>query len=593
MSSIASTEDGKKGHEVNEKHGSNFTTTLEPVLEEVEVGYRLYKEAVDEGVTWTAEEEGAVRRKIDWAILPFFSITQGLAYLDKTALNFANLFGIKADLHITTAQFDDRSQQVICRDHGQSFHLGPGLGLMTPFWWRLDEQPVRHLTWYCFNGVASIFGDFLAYGLGHATGSQVPRWALIFLVLGAVTTCWGVFMFFKLPDSPVFAPFLSQRQKTIAIKRVAENRIGTKNKVFKYYQLVQAFADPKTYILFVASVAAQIPNGVVTNFSSIIISGMGFTVFQTTLLDIPSNIVQIVSLLLSGYFAGKFKNSRALMMACILFDLLSAGLTALTYAPHDQKWGRLVAFWFTSFQSVGFSLSLVMISANVGGFTKRQVTTVVTFVGYCVSLDARTLCSLLDAEYFRQVGNIAGPHVLLQSEAAIGYPTATKAMMAGYVVKTACHLYLGFYMWNSNRLRDRDAVASGENISDEERARRAEDEGMKDVTEFDNKWFRNLKMPHKGACLCGQTTIELKSTHTGQIVCHCVDCKQTSGSAFSTNILEPIKDVTITGPVKEYVATAASGNTVTRVFCGNCGSAHLAPHRRFWRQAGDPDGQLC
>ncbi|KAJ7914523.1 Mss4-like protein [Mycena leptocephala] len=80
-------------------------------------------------------------------------------------------------------------------------------------------------------------------------------------------------------------------------------------------------------------------------------------------------------------------------------------------------------------------------------------------------------------------------------------------------------------------------------------------------------------MSHKGACLCGQTTIELKSTHTGQIVCHCSDCKQTSGSAFSTNILEPIKDVTITGPVKEYVATAASGNAVTRVFCGNCGSA--------------------
>ncbi|KAJ7658808.1 hypothetical protein DFH06DRAFT_443742 [Mycena polygramma] len=54
--------------------------------------------------------------------------------------------------------------------------------------------------------------------------------------------------------------------------------------------------------------------------------------------------------------------------------------SSLTYAPRDEKWGRLVAFWFTSFQSVGFSLSLVMIPANVGGLTKRQVTTVVTFV---------------------------------------------------------------------------------------------------------------------------------------------------------------------------------------------------------------------
>lgn len=31
---------------------------------------------------------------IDWHILPLFMVTQGLAYLDKTATNYANLFGI-------------------------------------------------------------------------------------------------------------------------------------------------------------------------------------------------------------------------------------------------------------------------------------------------------------------------------------------------------------------------------------------------------------------------------------------------------------------------------------------------------------------
>ncbi|KAJ6505703.1 Mss4-like protein [Mycena vitilis] len=80
-------------------------------------------------------------------------------------------------------------------------------------------------------------------------------------------------------------------------------------------------------------------------------------------------------------------------------------------------------------------------------------------------------------------------------------------------------------------------------------------------------------MPHKGACLCGQTTIELASTHEDQIICHCTDCRTTSGSAFSTNVLAPKKDVTIRGPVKEYSIKAASGNPVTRVFCSNCGSA--------------------
>lgn len=42
---------------------------------------------------------------------------------------------------------------------------------------------------------------------------------------------------------------------------------GIKNKQFKVYQVKEAFTDPKTYLLFVASIAAQIPNGVVSNFS--------------------------------------------------------------------------------------------------------------------------------------------------------------------------------------------------------------------------------------------------------------------------------------------------------------------------------------
>ncbi|KAJ2914150.1 hypothetical protein MD484_g6259, partial [Candolleomyces efflorescens] len=79
----------------------------------------------------------------------------------------------------------------------------------------------------------------------------------------------------------------------------------------------------------------------------------------------------------------------------------------------------------------------------------------------------------------------------------------------------------------------------------------------------------------KGQCLCGETTITIENgdSFKNQILCHCWDCKQTSGSAFSTNILAPVKDTKIEGPVKEFGVKALSGNTVTRVFCGNCGSA--------------------
>lgn len=64
--------------------------------------------------------------------------------------------------------------------------------------------------------------------------------------------------------------------------------------------------------------------------------------------------------------------------------------SCLAYLPSSAKWVRLVALWFTNFQSIGFVLGLVMISSNIGGYTKKQFTSGLVFVAYCA-------------------GNIAGP----------------------------------------------------------------------------------------------------------------------------------------------------------------------------------------
>ncbi|EAU80637.2 hypothetical protein CC1G_10204 [Coprinopsis cinerea okayama7 len=80
----------------------------------------------------------------------------------------------------------------------------------------------------------------------------------------------------------------------------------------------------------------------------------------------------------------------------------------------------------------------------------------------------------------------------------------------------------------------------------------------------------------KGQCLCGQSTVTIENgeNYKDQLLCHCWDCKQTSGSAFATNVIALRKDVKIEGPsIKEFKAKVPSGNIVTRVFCGTCGSA--------------------
>jgi hypothetical protein len=74
------------------------------------------------------------------------------------------------------------------------------------------------------------------------------------------------------------------------------------------------------------------------------------------------------------------------------------------------------------------------------------------------------------------------------------------------------------------------------------------------------------------SCRCGQ----LKATATGEpvrvSVCHCLDCKKRSGSAFAVQARWPLDQVTIEGRSKTFVKLADSGNRITFHFCPDCGS---------------------
>lgn len=64
----------------------------------------------------------------------------------------------------------------------------------------------------------------------------------------------------SLPDNPANARFLSQREKLIAVKRVAGNDMGIKNKSFDKSQIKLGFLDPKTILIFISVFAAYVPS---------------------------------------------------------------------------------------------------------------------------------------------------------------------------------------------------------------------------------------------------------------------------------------------------------------------------------------------
>lgn len=60
--------------------------------------------------------------------------------------------------------------------------MGPAWMLLTSCFWTRKEQPFRMACWLGCNGIASMLGAGISWGLGHTDNTSLQPWQLIFLV---------------------------------------------------------------------------------------------------------------------------------------------------------------------------------------------------------------------------------------------------------------------------------------------------------------------------------------------------------------------------------------------------------------------------
>lgn len=208
--------------------------------------------------------------------------------------------------------------------------VNPAFVLIMSIWYAVDEQPLRLEAYYCTNGVATMFGGLIGYAVGHIT-TGLEKWQYVFLIFGSISVAWGIISLLVLPDLPATAKFLNPREKAIAIEHVSRNRQGVKNRHFKKHQAIQTVTDPKTWILFIMAVGAQVPNSALTSFASIIVKSFGFDTLGTQYMQIPGGAVQFLALLGGGIVCTKWPGKRCITMIvantiCILGAALLVGL---------------------------------------------------------------------------------------------------------------------------------------------------------------------------------------------------------------------------------------------------------------------------
>ncbi|ODV97468.1 hypothetical protein PACTADRAFT_84619 [Pachysolen tannophilus NRRL Y-2460] len=424
-----------------------------------------YKYAVEDPEIEIDEEfERKLVRKIDCYIMPIMSILMSIQLMDKSTNSYASIMGLQTDLNMSSSEYSWVASSfylgflifefpanmalqrfplsktlaaailawgvVICC-HGachsaasflacrtllgifESF-MTPAYILLTSQWYKKSEQYVRCGVWLGFEGFGTMLGSGIAYGLyKHGGSNAIASWRLLYIITGVITIFFAVVSYLHIPDVPVKAWFLNEKEKVYVVERIRINNQGFGNHYFKMYQFKEALMDPNTYLFLFYMIGYGIPNGGIGNFGSILLKdNFGFSTGNALLMNMVGSGIDIVFPLLFAFIQQKFVPSR-LAMCLFINSCMFTGLCLLAFS--SPKGAQMVGYYLSYFSTASYATMASCISTNVAGYTKKITLNSVFLIGFCA-------------------GNMIGPQTFLGSESEDNYPTAKKVMVSTFTL---------------------------------------------------------------------------------------------------------------------------------------------------------------
>ncbi|CAI7641756.1 unnamed protein product [Penicillium viridicatum] len=465
---------------------------------------------------YSEREESIVRWKLDLSLVPMMLISYLLSFVDKGILSTAAVYGLRTDLRLEGQQYSWSNSifyfgfliwQYPNSIFMQRLPIGRWIGSMVFLWgvcvaatagvtnfatlavarfflgvfeasnnpvftllvsqyYTTQEHALRACLWWAGGPIAAFIGDGVSNGIGHFHGA-LSRWQYLYLIFGPITMAWGVFLFLAMPSSPMTAWFLTPRERQIAVVRVLQNYTGMKNRQYKKYQVIECFRDPQVLMLFAIVFLQCIPGGGLTAFNKIILTGLGYSSVESTVVAMPEHAIQLVSVLLAGGICSYIGKGRCIAMILSNICVL-VGSVLLYTLPTERKMSRLGAVYSLLTCTVSYIMCMSLISSNVAGFTKKMTASVMIFVGYCV-------------------GQIITPQFFISSEAPT-YPTGFRAYFVTASMMIVIQATLMLYYLNENRRRDRRSEATV--VADEGNQHHILETDLMDLTDREQPNFR-------------------------------------------------------------------------------------------------------
>ncbi|KAE9994584.1 hypothetical protein EG327_008097 [Venturia inaequalis] len=305
-----------------------------------------------------SEMDKRITRKIDIRLVPMLCMLYLTAYLDRTNIGNAKLYGLEKELHMPSNGYNTAiwvfyltfvvmevpsnllmahtkvpphywlgaSMSLLgvvtmcqgfvktpgalyaCRTLMGVFEgsLTPAAALMMGSYYRKHEFPVRYA---CFTTSALIggsFSSFLAYAINFMDGTAgISSWRWIFILEGIFNICIALCTFFILPRFPAESTFLAPAEKQHLLDRLSTER-GDEAESFKGQPWLSFLLDWQTWLNIVIYFGADMSAAAISQFSPTILKQMGFTSNAANLRNIPVWLVGALVAITTNIAAGKW-----------------------------------------------------------------------------------------------------------------------------------------------------------------------------------------------------------------------------------------------------------------------------------------------
>jgi predicted MFS family arabinose efflux permease len=263
----------------------------------------------------------------------------------------------------------------------------------------------------------------------------------IFLFTGLVTVITAPFLYWKVENDITTARFLNRKERSQAIERLRANQTGTGTNEFKWDHISELVLEPKTYLFIGMTLLLNIGAQVSNTFGPLILAGIGFDKYKTSLLNIPFGVLQFLTILLGSWAAAKCRLKSIVLAAFMIPVVIGIALLYALPRTGSEEAPLMVGFYLFSFLFAGNPLIVSWMIGNTAGTTKKSVL-------------------LACYQGASSAGNIIGP-LLFTSEDAPSYHPGLRAVLGIFVALVGIVFVQLANLIFLNKLQQRKRVRNG------------------------------------------------------------------------------------------------------------------------------------